>query len=308
MSKTHDDIINDVAGIGAPAKPELAVTPAATTDTTGTSTAAPKVAKVASEPAEDLDAKPAKGTEPATDTVPVGTLAKERARRREAQEELRVTRERMSRMEGAFDEFRKRGPAGKETPEAEPDWDTDPVAAARTVSERQAARLQRIEQALTGRVQQDRQTEQRQGLVRAYHAAAESFAAKTPDFKDAYRHLITDRQEELEELGYTDPAVRNQILEAEEMGIVQMALSQGANPAERLYAQAKRRGYKAAVGNDESKLDTLAAGAKVAKSLAGAGAASEGGASLARLADLMATDPAAGDRLWEQMRRAGMLG
>jgi hypothetical protein len=91
-----------------------------------------------------------------------------------------------------------------------------------------------------------------------------------------------------------------------------MALSQNANPAERLYAVAQSRGYKPGAvlstpGNGAAAMTTLQAGAAAATSLgSGSGEAKAGPMTLEGLASI--TDH--GDFLvaFEAMRKAGRLG
>jgi hypothetical protein len=95
-----------------------------------------------------------------------------------------------------------------------------------------------------------------------------------PEFGQAYAHACADRDAELAELGYADPALRRQIVQAEETEIVGRALAEGVNPAERIYKLARRRGYRGAGEVDaRAKLESLARGQAAARSLSGMGGA-----------------------------------
>jgi hypothetical protein len=79
-------------------------------------------------------------------------------------------------------------------------------------------------------------------LRTAYQRDAVAFAQKTPDFAQAYNHLLNTRAAMLAEQGYGAADVR-QILGNEERGLVQRALAANKSPAEMMYATAQRFGY-----------------------------------------------------------------
>jgi len=80
-------------------------------------------------------------------------------------------------------------------------------------------------------------------LQNAYRAAANEFHGKTPDFMDAYNHLLTSRANELRVLYQMPEEQIGRQLQQEEMGLVALAFKQNRNPAELLYENAKLRGY-----------------------------------------------------------------
>lgn len=86
--------------------------------------------------------------------------------------------------------------------------------------------------------------EQFSNFMMAYQAKTTEFASQTPDFREAYTFLLTNRDAELQQMGFTDPVQRQQIMRNEEIGIVDQAFKNGVNPAKRIYDIAKFRGYK----------------------------------------------------------------
>lgn len=100
------------------------------------------------------------------------------------------------------------------------------------------------------------QQKQEAAFISAYSQAAQSFAAAQPDFTQAYNHWLNNRLEELVDAGYSNEQALH-IRSAEERGIVTKAFQDEVNPAQRLYAVAKRRGYTAASTTPapEQKLD-----------------------------------------------------
>lgn len=88
--------------------------------------------------------------------------------------------------------------------------------------------------------QSQQQNEQR--FLSAYQQAASEFAARQQDFPKAYGHWLQSRIEELTDAGYTKEQAMT-IRSAEEKALVLKAFDDGVNPAERIFAVAKRRGY-----------------------------------------------------------------
>lgn len=113
-------------------------------------------------------------------------------------------------------------------------WQQENIA-----KEQASLRDQQIQQQTVSKTQ-----EQFQNFVGIYQTQAQEFSAKTPDFKEAYNFLLSNRNSELQQMGFTDPMQRKTIMQNEEIGIVDQAFRGGVNPAERLYAIAKFRGFK----------------------------------------------------------------
>lgn len=199
--------------------------------------------------------------------VPLSALQQERATRKELQQ-------RLARMEERFREFM----AAKEAPTAAPDpagEADDPIAGLKAAHDRTSQTVEQIRAALAQRqLAELREAAQAQFAAR-YHEAVRDFAQRVPDFADAYKHACADRDAELTELGYADPALRRQIIAAEESAIVGRAMQDGADPAERIYKLAQRRGYRGvpAEGDAAAKLAAAARGQAAARSLSAAGGA-----------------------------------
>ena len=122
-----------------------------------------------------------------------------------------------------------------------------------------------------------------------YRSQVEDFAAQQPDFQEAYRHLIRDREQELAALGFADPVLRDRMIKDEETAIVARALQDGANAAERIYAVSKRRGYKAGGGAGE-RLRLTERGQAAGRSLGSAPGAAARPVSPEALANLSEAD------------------
>jgi len=98
-----------------------------------------------------------------------------------------------------------------------------------------------------GEIGQTRETiqqrEEGDALRETYQRDAVTFAQKTPDFVQAYNHMLTARAEMLADQGYAEADIRS-ILATEERGLVQRAIQAGKSPAEMIYGMARRFGYQ----------------------------------------------------------------
>lgn len=132
-----------------------------------------------------------------------------------------------------------------------------------------------------GQIQQNtEQTRAAATLRSAYVQDAERFTAEKQDFPDAYAHLMTRYDAELQRLGVTDRAERQARIEAEELRLVALSIQREESPAELAYFLAQQRGYqpKVAPQNGGPDLTRIAKGQEQNRSLSGgAGAPSAGG-------------------------------
>lgn len=205
------------------------------------------------------DAKPEVKEPEAKSTVPLAALLEER----------RSAREREQRMEERFQQLVEKFAPKPEMPKA-PTIEESPVEVLRQVVERQ----QRNDAQTLAQTQEN-------NLVEAYRAHANKFAETKPDFHEAYQYWQQSIAGELADaMGYVDPAVIEQQVRQFEKNIALQAFQQGANPGERLYKAAMRRGYSVKAADavtpvavtTERQIETIRNGAAAGKSLAGAGA------------------------------------
>lgn len=140
-----------------------------------------------------------------------------------------------------------------------------------------AQSIEQLNKRLDQQEQQTREAAKHNQLVGAYRDDASRFEQTTPDFRDAYNHLLVSRVNELKALGFEDQAIR-QSLEAEEIQIAQFAFQRGESPAETIYKLAQGRGYTkkppaadVAKKEAEAKLDTIERGQAQHKSLSAVG-------------------------------------
>lgn len=205
--------------------------------------------------------------------VPLAALHEERERRKELAAQVASEAEKRAKMEARFEAMVHAMEQQKqsESKPAAPNPDEDPLAYIKAQGEA-IDRLSRRQEDFTSAQQQSAQVNR---MIETYRHSASEFAQKSPDFMAAYNHLLKERREELRDLGYTDPVTLDTMLQNDEFALVAQSLQAGQNPAEKIYALAKRRGYKPADTKMATAdvLDRIEKGQQAAKSV---GAASGG--------------------------------
>lgn len=153
-----------------------------------------------------------------------------------------------------------------------PDQNTDPLGhmmhQLKTVNET----VVKLQTDLTAQQQLNIQRQQFEAFHTGIKAQQAAFEATTPDFKDAYAHIRTLRTEDLRLAGAPEKDIAK-ILVQDELQIAQTAIARGKNPAEEMYAMAKRYGYvpkatpaaAAAAQTPEQKIAALAKGVDAAR-------------------------------------------
>lgn len=150
----------------------------------------------------------------------------------------------------------QQAPAPAVIPAAEeplPDVNTDPIGHFRAVAERQEklrladrAEMESLQGVLKGLQERQQQTREIEDLRNWGSAQEIAFQRQEPAYNVAMDYLRANRDEELAELGITDPARRQQVINEDITTIAQTARRDGVNFAERLYKQAVRRGFQKA--------------------------------------------------------------
>ncbi len=217
--------------------------------------------ETAAKPEPDIKAEPAKadGKAPAADDkgkaeaekpkqsmVPHGAMEAERQKRKAVEQELARERTARAERDARLDERMRilnDALALKQQQPAVPNPDDDIFGYARHL-ETEINQLKGMTAQERQQAQQRQQAEvQNRQLMAAYMADAQSFAAETPDFMEAYRHLLASRDQELAAMGY-NPMQRQEYIRNDEMNIAQSALAQGRSAAETIYNLAKLRNFQ----------------------------------------------------------------
>lgn len=248
--------------------------------------------------------------------VPHAALHKERTRRKEVEAENLSFREKLARVEerlSIFNELIGKGdlptaaPAAK--PEAKSVFDEEPIDPEEDVFGA-LKQQQRINAELRRQMSEGAKAREQQEAVStvktAYQQDATAFMAKTPDFKDAYGHLISTLHRELELMGVSDEAERNRAIAEQERELVSRALAQKKSPSELIYSIAKTRGFSSAPSaaidkqsqpapkaTADARIENVRRGQGSVISLAKAGGASGEGLTVEALASMNEADFAA---------------
>lgn len=207
-----------------------------------------------------------------------GALGEERGRRKD---EARKREQ----MEQRFQQLMERMSPPKET--SIPDLGADPVG-------HFAAKTQQLEQQVKQQAETVQQAEQRRQYEaqvaqfdNAYRTQALQYAQETPEFNDAYTHLVTSRQQAYEQAGI-DPSEYAQRLVMEERQVAQTAFMLGINPGVLIHQLAQASGFKPK-GQTQVKqqpnLETIAKGSQ-AKSLSGVAGSPKQNLTLEALAEM----------------------
>jgi hypothetical protein len=222
---------------------------------------ADKTAGAEPEPGKDANGK----------TVPLTALHEERTRRKELDKQLRDAQQKLANFEGRFAVIEKLNGGQQqqtEQPAGDPNPEDDIFGAVNAIKKK-------IE---TTEAEQ-RAAAEHTTFVNSYKADAQKFIGTTPDYMEAYNHLLSSRAAELQAIGYEGEEL-GRALQADEIAIAQMAMSKGKSPAEMLYSLAKQRGYTkkeaaaaaaAAAPAGVEKLEAIERGQAANKSLSNTG-------------------------------------
>lgn len=169
-----------------------------------------------------------------------------------ARTELKAQRQQMQQMQQQMQAFFGAAAAaglrlpGQPAPEHQaplPDVQTDPVAHFQARAEMLERQLQAMQQQQGQMTEAQRQQAQQQQFVEAYRAQATQYAQSNPDFAPAYQAWFSGLVQEAQAAGLA-PQEAMAWAQSQEMAVAQRAMQQEVNPAERILAMAKVRGWK----------------------------------------------------------------
>jgi hypothetical protein len=223
-----------------------------------------------------------------------GQAARERSRRQAAErrsQELEARLETLERRSGGGNENELLALIAQLR-----DDDEDPVGDIASV--KRALKLYRAREVQSEEQQRAQSHVQRQvDALRNTMADAEAdFTLDHPDYKDAAAFYREARAEELKEAGYSGEQLMQKLAD-DLFGMVRTSFSTGLDPAERVYALARKRGFKPGGKAADRKLEAFdrAAGTGVRpQARAAAGVLSWG--------DVAKLDGAARDKAWAKLR------
>lgn len=180
----------------------------------------------------------------------------ERHKRKEMREKLEANESRTRELENRLSQLQEalsknnQQVTPQEPPEVVPDPEDDPLGY-------QQYKINKLEQAISNQSQylkQQYDSAQRSHSEAAfkthYENQAKEYAKKQPDFMDAYSYLMGARLQEHLAAGFTEQQAQQLLIE-DEVAVASLAFKDHVNPAERIYAIAKTRGY--VPGKNQSK-------------------------------------------------------
>jgi hypothetical protein len=194
--------------------------------------------------------------------VPLAALHEERMRRKELADQL-------GRQEERFQQFLDRNRPAAEPPPPIPSVTDNPVQNLdQRIAQVERAQIE-TNQYTEAQKQQAAANQQEQQFMNQYQMQAAEFAQTEENFAPAYDFWTASRQTELMAGGATQEQATH-IARQEEAAIVLNAMQSGENPAERVYAVAKTRGYKPAKPVT-GQVETIAQGQKRGRTMPAGG-------------------------------------
>lgn len=209
--------------------------------------------------------------------VPHGALHEERERRKALEVEAKQLREDKARFEE-----RARMLLELRNPQEQKAEDTGPPDIDQDARE-YVLWLGRQNQELNRTVQAQQQAQQQQDQVKRVMGWAQQqeavYSQQTPDYTQASNFLRENRTAELRELGVPENDIP-QVIQQDLMRIAHYAAQNGGNPAARIYAVAKARGFKPASSETAASevAETVSRGQQLASVPSGGRDAGAGGA------------------------------
>lgn len=181
--------------------------------------------------------------------VPHQALHKERERRKATESELQQARDLATKANeriAVFTELLQRSMTPEqqaqqqgEQEDVAPDPEKDIFAFVKW----QSRQIEKLSTQLAERASKFDEHTADQQFRQSYYNDAIAFQQKTPDFRDAYSHLVRGRDAELQALGMDDPAARKAHIAKEEREIAEAARKTNRSPSAVLYELARARGY-----------------------------------------------------------------
>lgn len=233
------------------------------------------------------DVDPATGKQRKVD---YGAFHSERERRKASDADAAKAKQDLATLTGRFDVLRQlaeqsRQPQQTQQTDEIPDINLDPVGhfqAKFSQAERQLADVNKWRQSQEANATAMNNVQQ---LGRIAQQSEAEFSKTTPDYPEAFQYVKTQRDRELQDMGYSDPGQREQIMQTDALQIAAQALNSKMSPAEVVYKIAKARGYagkapapaapvKASEAPDAKKLATVAKGQAANTSLGQVGGTS----------------------------------
>lgn len=165
---------------------------------------------------------------------------------------LEMQRARVSDLERQLDAQRAAATQPRVAAEEVPDPVTDPLGNMIYQLNRQNKQIEELQAKLTEREQQAAYKAEFESFTSNVRELKAEFAKANPDFDAAYTHIRQIRSDDLVALGHSKADINKMLLQ-DEIRLAQAALERGKNPAEEMYAMAKRYGYRPAADTQQQQ-------------------------------------------------------
>lgn len=216
-------------------------------------------------------------------------------RLREVTEANQELKEKMTKMESAFDVIKEKLKAPAPAPTVP--YDEDPTEHIRQQAEinQQATteKVTQLEDSLKNLTEGQKQQYAEMRFIQTRDGHVTAFKASTPDYDAASDYISEMKSHEYKAVGITDVAEIEKNLMAEWNNFAYKVMSTGGDPAKAMYELAIANGYKAngapVKTPAEKKIETIEKGQAASTSLAAAGGGS-GEPSLEQIADMSVED------------------
>lgn len=232
----------------------------------------------------------------------------EREKRKEIARHVQQMKEENEQLKNTFQKILAKAQEQQELEQQakQPSFEDDPLAALKFENDKIKNNLADIQKFNDAQAQNNEMHSKQTQFMNAYRQKVTEFSNTTPDFKDAYNHLLQSRLAEHEAAGFSKEQAA-QMLHEDEAAIVATALSQNVNPGERIYNLAKLRGYQGKAAdqsnNNQQKMDALEKGLRASKSIGSVGSSSDERMSLEDIANMNDSDFAKVD--WNKVLKMG---
>lgn len=276
MTPEETSLMSDNQAAERQPEPELQLDPAPAPEAKEDAPAAQAAPKADAQP--DIDPETGKQRK-----VDYGAFHAERQKRQTTEAELQKAREELAKFNGRFETLQQLAQQTKAPAQTQevtvPDVNVDPVGHFKALYEQSQNKINDLDR--WRQTQEGERTAMNnvQQLTRIALGHEAEFAKKTPDYQDAAAYVRQMRDQELDYMGYKDPAVRQQIIQQDALQIAAQALQGNLNAAEVVYNIAKSRGYAAKApapaappapaepSADAKKIATVAKGQAASQSL-----------------------------------------
>lgn len=128
---------------------------------------------------------------------------------------------------------------------AEPEREIDPEEDIFGAFKQAMNKVKALEGRLTEVTTKSDAERQTAAMQNSFKSDMTAFEARTPDFKDAFAHVVSSRHAQLEAMGLTDKSARDKQIATEARDLIEEDLQAKRSPSERLYRLAKAYGYQA---------------------------------------------------------------